>query len=189
VRRNASPTPPHRVARGGVWPRGRQRAGETCCARSQSPAKSSVSPHFFIPFKSLSPSELLLVARLRLSLVGVRLGFFFPEEGTKEDLFSGTLNQWFAAHFSPPVTSHAAWIANGSKSLRRRACRGVGEGFLNLLVRSRPLGDLERLGHARGTHARYLILRAVRLDHVFDDLRRDAGKVLQSTYKDEGNEK
>ena len=46
------------------------------------------------------------------------------------------------------------------------------------MVRSPRLGDLERPGHARGIHARYRSLRAVRLDHVFDDSRREAAKVL-----------
>lgn len=56
---------------------------------------------------------------------------------------------------------------------------GVGEGFLNGMVRSPRLGDLERPGHARGIHARYRSLRAVRLDHVFDDFRRDTAQVLE----------
>ena len=46
------------------------------------------------------------------------------------------------------------------------------------MVRSPRLGDLERPGHARGIHARYRSLRAVRLDHVFDDFRRDTAQVL-----------
>ena len=62
---------------------------------------------------------------------------------------------------------------------RRRRRRGGGEGFLNVVVRFPRLGGIERLGHARGIHARYRSLRAVRLDHVFDDKRRDTAQVLK----------